>query len=280
MCPASKEKNKNPGKMSDELFEKIIKEISENITEYTFVWLFLQNEPLTDNTIFNKLKLVKKLSNGKIKTGLVTNGTLLTEEKIKELREAEVNKICFSIDAYTEETYKKIRRGLSYNKVLKNTENLRNSNSKTLVSVKFLWQKDNYFELNDFKKFWKNKGIKTEIDIVSNRAGAVSNFEDIRLTHKNIPFKTNFARDIMLIFTGGCYSLATNFNILHNGDVIMCCNDYTKRIILGNVKNNLIKEIWNSEKYQSIREAIFNKDFEKIPECNNCTLIKYSWTKY
>jgi len=279
MCPISEEKNKKPGRMSDELFEKIIKEISEYSTEDIFIWLHLQNEPLTDNNIFNKLKLVKKLSNGKIKTGLVTNGTLLTEEKIKELNESEVDRICFSIDASTEENYKKIRRGLSYNKVLKNIENLRNSNSKTSLIVRFIWQKDNYFELNDFKKFWKNKGITTEIGIVNNRAGTVSNFKDIGLTHKNIPFKYKFVQNIWVILTGGCYNLSNSFNILHDGDVIMCCNDYIKKTILGNVKNNSIKEIWTSKRYQSIREAIFNKDFEKIPECNNCSLIRYSWTE-
>ena len=68
--------------------------------------------------------------------------------------------------------------------------------------------------------------------------------------------------------------LATVFNILYNGDVIMCCNDYTKKIILGNVKDESIKEIWNSKKYQSIREFVFDKDFEKITACSTCTKIK------
>lgn len=277
MCPISQEKNKKPGSMSDELFERIIKEISENRTENTFVWLHLQNEPLTDDTIFNKIKLIKKLSNGAIKTGLVTNGTLLTEDKIKEFNRSDVDRICFSIDAFTEESYNKIRKGLNYNTVIKNIENLRKSNSKANVFVRFIWQKDNYFELNDFKKYWKNKGITTEIGIVNNRAGAVSNFEDIGLTHKNIPFQYKFIQNIWLFLTGGCYYLANSFNILYDGDVIMCCNDYIKKTILGNIQSNSIKEIWNSKRYQSIREAIFNKDFKKIPECHNCSVIRYSW---
>jgi len=279
MCPISQEKNKKTGRMSDELFEKIIKEISEYGTEDIFIWLHLQNEPLTDNTIFDKIKLIKKISNGTIKTGLVTNGTLLTEEKIKELNETAVDRICFSIDAFTEESYNKIRKGQNFDTVLKNIENLRNSDSNANVFVRFIWQKDNYFELNDFKKFWKNKGITTEIGIVNNRAGAVSNFKDIGLTDKNIPFQYKFIQNIWVILTGGCYNLSNSFNILHDGDVIMCCNDYIKKTILGNVKNNSIKEIWTSKRYQSIREAIFNKDFEKIPECNNCSLIRYSWTE-
>jgi radical SAM protein with 4Fe4S-binding SPASM domain len=274
MCPLSKKKNKKPGRMSNELFEKIIKEISENRLTYTIIWLFLQNEPLTDNNIFNKLKLVKKLSNGKIITSIVTNGTLLTEEKIKELSEANVDIIFFSIDAFTEETYNKIRRGLSYNQVLKNIENIINSNCKTFVVVKFTLQKDNYLELNDFKKFWKKKGIITEIGYVNNRLGDVSNFEDIYLTPKKVPFKRKFLHNFKLRLAGGCFILATAFNILYNGDVIMCCNDYSKRVILGNVKNKTIKDIWNSKKYNSIREAVSNKDFEKIPGCNNCTAVR------
>jgi radical SAM protein with 4Fe4S-binding SPASM domain len=274
MCPISEEKNKKPGRMSDELFEKIIKEISEYSTEDIFIWLHLQNEPLTDNNIFSKLKLVKQLSNGKITTGIVTNGTLLTEEKIKELCEAEVDRIHFSIDAFTEETYNKIRRGLSYNKVMENIKNILKSNCKTLITVGFVLQKDNYFELKDFKKFWKKKGIAIDINIVNNRSGDVSSFEDICLVHQDIPFKQKFIHNVMLRLAGGCLTLATVFHILYDGDVIMCCNDYTKKIILGNVKNNSIKEIWNGKKYQSIRELVFNKEFEKIPGCNNCTAIK------
>ena len=276
MCPVSREKIRNPGKMSDELFERIVKEIVENRAEDAFVLLYLQNEPLTDNSIFEKFKLIKKLSNGKIETGFVTNGTLLTGEKIKELCEAEVDDVFFSIDASTEKTYNKIRRGLNYNKVLENIESLRISNCKTRVIAEFAWQKDNYSELNDFKKIWENKGIKTFIQTVNNRAGTVSNFEDIRLTHKDFSFRKKFTTILELIITGGCWELVDHINILYNGDVIMCCNDYERRIILGNVKTNSIREIWNGEKYQLVREAIFDRDFERIPGCSDCSSIKYS----
>jgi len=274
MCPISKEKNKKPGKMSDELFEKIIKEISGNRSKSTNIWLFLQNEPLTDNDIFNKLKLIKKLSNGEIATGIVTNGTLLTEEKVKEVCEAEVDRIHFSIDAFTEETYTKIRRGLNYNKVMTNIENIRNSDCKTRVTVGFTMQKDNYFELNDFKKFWKKKGITVDISVVNNRSGDLSNFNNISVLRNDIPFKQRFTHNVILRLTGGCIMLATIFNILYNGDVIMCCNDYTKKIILGNVNDESIKEIWTNKKYQSIRELVFDKDFKKIPACSTCTKIR------
>ena len=274
MCPISKVKNNKPERMSDELFEKIIKDIAENGTD-AFVLPFLQNEPLMDNDLFKKLKLIKRMSNGKIATGFVTNGTLFTKEKIKELCEAGVDDVFFSIDASTEETYSKIRKGLNYNRVLENIENLRLANCKTNIIAEFLLQKDNYSELNDFKEYWGKKGIKTFIQSVNNRAGTVSNFRDVSLTREDFSFRKNLTSILELIITGGCWELIDHFNVLCNGDVILCCNDYSRRTILGNVKNNSIKEIWNSQKYQSIREAIFNKDFEKIPECRSCSQIKY-----
>ena len=271
MCPLSQEKHTQPGWMSDELFEKIIKEISENKTKDTLVWLHLQNEPLTDDSIFNKIKLIKKISNGLIQTGLVTNGTLLTEEKIKELNTSGLDRICFSIDASTKKTYNTIRKGLDYDTVLHNIETLRKSKSKTQIFVRFIWQKENYHELLEFRNYWKKKGIPQEIGVVNNRAGTVSNFKDIGIPKGDIPFRYRLIQNMWSHLTKGCYHLANSFNILYNGDVILCCNDYRKKTTLGNVQNTSIKEIWASKKYQSIREAIFNHDFEKIPECKQCS---------
>ncbi len=274
MCPISQEKHRIPGKMTDELFEKIIKEISDNKTKDTFIWLHLQNEPLTDTTIFQKIQHIKKISNGTIQIGLVTNGMLLTEDKIRELNTSGLDRICFSIDAVTEKTYQAIRKGLDYETALKNIENLRKSKSTVHIFVRFIWQKQNYHELNDFKRYWKKKGINTEIGVVNNRAGAVINFEDIGLIHRNIPFQYKLIQNMWQLLTGGCYHLANSFNILYDGNVIMCCNDYIKKTILGNVTKNSIKEIWTSTRYQSIREAIFRRDFEQISECQNCSEIR------
>ena len=75
MCPNKKIKSKKPEKMSDELFKKIIQEIVKE-SKTTLVLLYLQNEPLIDDELFQKIKLIKKLSNGVIATSFITNGVL------------------------------------------------------------------------------------------------------------------------------------------------------------------------------------------------------------
>ncbi len=45
--------------------------------------------------------------------------------------------------------------------------------------------------------------------------------------------------------------------ILSNGDVVICCMDYDGEIVLGNIFEKSIKEIWLGEKATKIRESFF-----------------------
>ena len=181
MCPVGQNDKKKAVVMSNSLFEKIIEEISQDRLKFKYIYLFLQNEPLMDKDIFKKIRLIKKISNRKIKTGLVTNGTLFTNEKVKELEKSEINELIFSIDALTEETYNKIRQGLNFKNVMKNIENVIASNFDKHLAVKFVLQKDNFSELDDFKRYWNKKGIPIQISPLNNRSGDLRIYDNLRL---------------------------------------------------------------------------------------------------
>lgn len=55
-------------------------------------------------------------------TGILTNATLLTEEKAREILDAGVDWVCFSIDGATKEVYEKIRVGSSFARVRENAQ--------------------------------------------------------------------------------------------------------------------------------------------------------------
>jgi radical SAM protein with 4Fe4S-binding SPASM domain len=69
-----------------------------------------------------------------------------------------------------------------------------------------------------------------------------------------------------------CISLLAEFNILWNGDVILCSNDFGKKMILGNINDSSIKEIWNGPQYQAIRKLQYKGEYQKISVCRNCSL--------
>ena len=68
----------------------------------------------------------------------------------------------------------------------------------------------------------------------------------------------------------GCSTPLTTFNIMSNGDVILCCDDFSNKLILGNVNETSIKEIWNSNELLSIKKLHKEGNFPELKVCSNC----------
>jgi len=275
MCPYSNKKPEKIETMSNQLFEKIIKEIAEYPLGYTYIHMYLQNEPFLDKDIFRKLKYIKEESNGRITTGITTNGVLLTSDKIPELISSELDELVVSLDALTEETYSKIRVGLDYNTVINNIEAIINSRYKKGLYVEFTKQKENASELKDFIKYWKEKRLPILLFFINNRGGRVDNFDKYNTDIGKTSFIYRLIKGFSQKIIKCCPLTLSTFNIRSNGDVIICCNDYSNQMILGNINNSTIKEIWNSEKYNKIRKQLRNKKYEEISTCKLCSI----WNK-
>ena len=76
---------------------------------------------------------------------------------------------------------------------------------------------------------------------------------------------------------GGKYRLCPypwfNMNITWNGDVVPCCRDLDSRTILGNVfEVDSLWDIWNSQQYKLLREALIAKRLQEIASCRACDL--------
>ncbi|MFH1589019.1 MAG: SPASM domain-containing protein [archaeon] len=59
-----------------------------------------------------------------------------------------------------------------------------------------------------------------------------------------------------------------------DGKVILCCQDWKKEYILGDLRTNSIQDIWNSKEYKSIRRRIYGEEIP-VPElCQKCILAQ------
>ena len=66
-----------------------------------------------------------------------------------------------------------------------------------------------------------------------------------------------------------CYIPSYTFFLDYQGDVLMCPHDWGKKIILGNLKNEKLIDIWFSKKFMSIRKML-NKSNRNFDPCNVC----------
>lgn len=105
-------------------------------------------------------KLIFDIYGGKRKQITIgTNGNLLNRHVLDRLTNLyEVINFSVSVDATTKETYEKIRRGGSFEKVCENIELLKEykkAGKINNINLVFVVQKDNYYEMIDFAKWAK-----------------------------------------------------------------------------------------------------------------------------
>ncbi len=67
-----------------------------------------------------------------------------------------------------------------------------------------------------------------------------------------------------------CNSPSNPVVIDHNGNVVLCCNDYLSSIILGNMKDKTLVEIWKGEKYKLLRRQLRKHNYQ-LDLCKKCT---------
>lgn len=119
-------------------------------------------EPFASSVFMDLLNKIDIYSNPDLKILLRTNGNLLNTKNWERIKNAHyaIDQISISIDAATEETYKKLRRGGDFNQLLKNLEFLKEINkekdSKFKVRLSFVVQQDNFKEMPLFVKLAKD----------------------------------------------------------------------------------------------------------------------------
>jgi radical SAM protein with 4Fe4S-binding SPASM domain len=58
--------------------------------------------------------------------------------------------------------------------------------------------------------------------------------------------------------------------IAANGDVTVCCLDTEKELVIGNIKEQSLEEIWDSPKAHELRMAHIKGDLGRYPVCQRC----------
>ncbi|HVF39761.1 MAG TPA: radical SAM protein [Gemmatimonadaceae bacterium] len=266
------------GRIDDVLFEKITAEIAEHPEIHAFIPM-LQNEPLLDKRLFDRLRRFRQISSGRVSLELVTNGALLTDEAIEGIRDVNLDVLDISLDAATRETYEKIRIGLDFDAVMAGVERAIAADlPNTRIFVRLVRQRDNVREIRQFAKQWRARGVGVFIYSAHDRAGSVEGFDErIRIPRNAQPILHKLERRASRLMFGHCpvpYSVAS---ILHNGDVLTCVHDWARKEIVGNLRDSTLAEVWNGERMREIRALVSKRRYDEVPACRDCGLWKDGW---
>lgn len=193
---------------------------------------------------------------------LTTNGTIMNEKRTRKLLEAGVHMIDISIDAYSPETYARIRVNGDLNVTRANVQRLlgwvRSASAPTKVVVSYVEQDLNRHETASFDKFWKEQGAHfVVIRRLHSAAGAVVSVANLmRTANRAIPRRP-------------CVYPWERI-ILNPRGLAFCPADWTHGAHVVDYSTATIHETWSGEFYRALRAAHLQNDFAKHKFCGQC----------
>lgn len=257
MCP-HQNMNREKGYMPEPLFKKIIDEVKG---KSEFVYLYSTGESLLHPDFFNFAEYIR----GKeLKTCISTNITLLNEERSRKLIESGIDFIVLPLDGIDKQTYEKIRVGAQFEKNLLTI--------KRFLQLKIELRANCHVEVQ-FVLMDKNKDGVDHLNKLFTKE-EISAINSFRIKPVYIYPSINTEN---IFHNHPCYFLWSMMTIEWDGKVPICCMDFDAEVVLGDIRESSIYEIWNNQKFAFLRELHKNLEYEKMPLCNRCLLpeLKY-----
>ncbi|MEM4267168.1 MAG: radical SAM protein [Candidatus Nanoarchaeia archaeon] len=266
MCPRQFMKRKL-GYMDFDLYKKIIDQVK---VYDTHIQLHHFGDPLMHPQID---KFIKYAHDKGIKVNCSVNPILLTKKMSEKLVASGLDRIYISLDSVDDESYKKIRgTRADYCKAVENIRHLadlkiRRKSKTPEVTVGLIYMRTTKGNVDEFKNKWNIPGI----DQV-----CIKPFTGFGLKPLLVYAEDSTVKKIEHKCLYPCFLPWRSLTILWDGRVVPCCYDYDGRYIIGDLKKESLKEVWNNERMVNLRRQNKLNDFTGNELCGNCN-ERYGW---
>lgn len=250
-------------RMQDGLFAKIVQECSNYkglLKRFSFAF---DNEPLLDKNLVEKVSYVKERCPF-VTTNITTNGILLTRDTIEKLYEKEVvDEINISIQSIRRETYEKLTGVKTFERVMANMEDLEAVNrafsgKKPVIEINTCITPETMSEEKEARQYWQGKGFRTNYIALDNRS------------KKNPEYSSMV--DNAVRYHEYCRRPFHTMVICWDGVVPICCADYQRSCVLGDVSASSLHDVWNGEPMNSARRELLTGQFSRARLCASCKM--------
>lgn len=269
LCPSGNDALKRKvGFMEEDLFRKIVDDLDD-----TYVRDFIPamwGESLLHPKFVELMKYARKKT---WRISLSTNGNKKGDDTFfKGLVDSGIDEIVCAVDGHTQESYTNYRRNGNLQVVQEFLRKTRTARDAAKVKSPLLIAQIHLFSSNEDHLDDIKANVSDYVDKIQTKKTRtfytdkekISDIGDVREELK--PKKEIFQ------FEGGrpsCPSMMHSISINWEGDLLACCKDPCNVLRFGNVKNQSIKEILNSDNYIKAKKRLFLGDFwEDI--CRDC----------
>ncbi len=253
MCP--RETHKQPkADMTDEVFERLVRQAGSTAEHMMLIGL---GEPFMDPQIFERIEFCHRHS---VSTLLSTNGTFLDERTAARVLDSPLEQITLSFDGARKETFEFYRKGAKFEKVRDNFVRFarmkHERRSRLQVVVQMVQMEGNASEVDEFLAFWS----------------AIPGVDQVRIKADETNLMRPDAGHAAADWKHPCHYLWRGaVYVKQNGDVYPCCQSYMlDGAPLGNLEQQPLLAIWDSEEMQRMRRLHASGRSGEIDICSRC----------
>ncbi len=242
-------------------------------------------------------KIARRLTDNKILVNIITNGYLMGDKQIEEIKYSKISNVIISVDGMTE-NHNRIRNNeKSFSQIEKTIARLNQENIPIGVNTTLL--DTNFSDLDDLHDFLAGNNVKIWQLQLANPMGNMSDRREQLISIDNIKKLTGFIRQkreekLMSVYTGdnvgyydeheryirgnpgntnywaGCQAGLHVVGIDSIGNIKGCESLYDDTFIEGNLREESLSEIWFKE-----GNFAYNRNFDpsmltgKCKDCDN-----------
>lgn len=253
------------------LFEKIINDIKQFSGKLKVLRLAGQGEPLLNPEY---IAMIEYASKSRIADYIetVTNGSKLNPIYNQKLVDSGINRIRISIEAVDEVGYNKMAGvKLDFSEFVSNIRDLYDkSRGKCEIYIKTVDAAVNTEEKKE--QFYHVFGDICDRIFVDRVIPLWSDFEQL-LSEFEMNDEGMHGQKLQKIEV--CPYSFYNLLINPDGDVTVCCADWKRKLVVGNVAKENFVDIWSGEKLRDFWKDMLSKKKNKYEMCQKCVLPMY-----
>lgn len=259
-CPYGKLHPAPPsGRMPWDRYERILEECARHrVMRFS---PYLTNEPFLDPEIHERVRAAKRRMPW-AKIVLTTNGSLLTGEAIDRLLkdDAGLHALYISFHGIRKPGYERsVGAGLRFEPVLDNVNRLlaeMRARRRTRPRIWITMVRTGIVDAPEAVAYWRRRGVRAKYTFLENRGG-------------NVPEAEGMSVGAMTYYSE-CPRMFKQAYICADGAMVLCCTDYGRRHVLGNVHEGGIEAAWNGARARELRRRFLTGRIHTIALCGAC----------
>ena len=263
MCKTSLSTRKK-GRMGTEMLELAVQRATELGARE--VELHTIGDPLANPRFADVLALLRRHA---VRTGITTNGLLLHRHVDTLIEYVDVcSSISISIDGATAPTYERIRAGGKWEQLMANVELAKHRLKPNGFRVRssMVVSRDNVHEVGLYIERFRSDVTDPRIDLTFSFVNS--------LAPDNANFEATNLFPIHTYSTAPCWQVSGPVShTLVDGRVTVCCRDYDGSLVVGDIRQQSLTDIFRGDAMRALQRAHATRDVSAYALCRTCFTV-------